>query len=68
MAKEWGVNSVKLEIEYLGANLKVRMKLDKKGLSHDPAVDQVFEIGRLRAASQAEVNVTLKQMLDQLLK
>jgi hypothetical protein len=68
MAKEWGVNNVKLEIEYLGANLKVRMKLDKKGLSHDPAVDQVFELGRLRAASQAEVNVTFKQMLDNLLK
>lgn len=68
MAKEWGVNSVKLEIDYLGVNVKVRMKLDKKGLSHDPAVDQVFELGRLRAASQAELNATFKQMLDQLLK
>jgi hypothetical protein len=68
MAKDWGVNNVKLEIEYLGANLKVRMKLDRKGLRHDPVADQVFELGRLRAASQAEVNVTLKQMLDSLLK
>lgn len=68
MAKDWGVNHVKLEIEYLGANLKVRMKLDRKGLHHDPALDQVFEIGRLRAASQPEVNVTIKQMLDTLLK
>ncbi len=68
MAKEWGVNSVKLEIEYLGANLKVRMKLDRKGLHHDPALDQVFEVGRLRSASQAEVNATLKAMFDQLLK
>ncbi|MBA2542544.1 MAG: FHA domain-containing protein [Deltaproteobacteria bacterium] len=68
MAKEWGVNHVTLEIEYLGANLKVRMKLDKKGLRHDPAVDQVFELGRLRGASQAELDVTVKQMLDQLLK
>jgi hypothetical protein len=68
MAKDWGVNNVKLEIEYLGANLKVRMKLDRKGLHHDPAVDQVFELGRLRSASQPEVNVTVKQMLDSLLK
>lgn len=67
MARDWGINHVKLEIDYLGANVKLRMKLDKKGLSHDPAVDQVFELGRLRAASQAEVNATLKQMLDQLL-
>jgi hypothetical protein len=68
MAKEWGVNNVKLEIDYLGANLKVRMKLDRKGLKSDPALDQVFELGRLRASSQPEVNATLKQMLDQLLK
>lgn len=68
MAKDWGVNKVTLEIEYLGANLKVRMKLDRKGLKHDPVADQVFELGRIRAASQAEVNVTVKQMLDSILK
>ncbi len=67
LARQWGVNEIRLEIEYLGANLKVRMKLDRKGLHHDPMVDQVFEIGRLRAASQPEVNATLKAMLDQLL-
>jgi hypothetical protein len=67
LAKEMGVNNVKLEIEYLGANLKVRMKLDRKGLHHDPALDQVFELGRLRQASQPEVNATLKSMLEQLL-
>ena len=67
LAKDMGVNSVKLEIEYLGANLKVRMKLDRKGLHHDPALDQVFELGRLRQASQPEVNATLKSMLEALL-
>jgi hypothetical protein len=67
LARDMGVNSVKLEIEYLGANLKVRMKLDRKGLHHDPALDQVFELGRLRQASQAEVNATLKSMLEALL-
>jgi hypothetical protein len=67
LARDMGVNSVKLEIEYLGANLKVRMKLDRKGLHHDPALDQVFELGRLRQASQPEVNATLKSMLEALL-
>ncbi len=67
LARDMGVNSVKLEIEYLGANLKVRMKLDRKGMHHDPALDQVFELGRLRAASQPEVNATLKSMLEALL-
>ncbi len=67
LARDLGVNRVKLEIEYLGANLKVRMKLDRKGMRHDPALDQVFELARLRTASQAEVNATLKAMLDALL-
>ncbi len=67
LARDWGVNKIELIIEYLGANLKVRMKLDRKGLHHDPAIDQVFELTKLRQASQAEVNATLKAMLDQLL-
>ena len=67
LAKQWGVNSVALGIEYLGANLKLNMKIDRKGLKSDPQVDQVFEIARLRAASQAEINATLKQMIDALL-
>jgi len=67
LARDMGVNSVALEIEYLGANLKVRMKLDRKGMHHDPALDQVFELARLRTASQPEVNATLRSMLDALL-
>ena len=67
LAKQWGVNSIRLELEYLGANLKVTMKIDRKGLRRDPEVDQVFELGRLRAASQAEINATLKAMVDGLL-
>lgn len=67
LAKEWGVNDIELGMEYLGANLKVQMKLDRKGLRHDPQLDQVFELGRLRVASQAEVNATIKAMLDQLM-
>ena len=68
MAKQMGINEVRLTIDYLGANLKVRMRLDRKGLRHDRAIDQVFELPRLRAASQPEVNITIKQMLDSLLK
>ena len=67
LAKQWGVNSIRLELEYLGANLKVTMKIDRKGLRRDPEVDQVFELGRLRGASQAEINATLKAMVDGLL-
>ncbi len=67
LASKMGINEIKLGIEYLGANLKVTMILDRKGLHHDPRIDQVFELARLRAASQPEVNATLKAMLEQLL-
>lgn len=67
LARSIGINEVRLTIDYLGANLKVRMRVDKKGLRHDRAIDQVFELPRLRAASQPEINTTMKAMLDQLL-
>ena len=67
LAKHMGINDIKLVIEYLGANLKLSMHVDRKGLHHDKQIDQVFELPRLRAASQPEVNATLKAMLDQLM-
>ena len=39
----------------------------RKGLHHDRALDQVFELGRLRSASQPEINATIQAMLTQLL-
>jgi hypothetical protein len=67
LASAMGINEIDLTIEYLGANLKLHMKLDRKGLHHAHAIDQVFELARMRAASQGEINATLKAMLDQLL-
>lgn len=67
MAKQVGINNVKLTIDYLGSNLKVRMRVDRKGLRHDRAIDQVFELPRFRAATQPEITATLKAMLDGLM-
>jgi hypothetical protein len=67
LAKQMGINNVTLTIDYLGANLKVRMRVDKKGLKHDRAIDQVFELPRFRGASQTDINHTLKSMLDGLM-
>ncbi|HEY4181689.1 MAG TPA: FHA domain-containing protein [Kofleriaceae bacterium] len=67
LAKQWGVNEIEIAVEYLGTNIKVHMKIDRKGLHRDPQVDQVFDIARLRSASQGEINATIKQMIDGLL-
>lgn len=67
LASQWGVNKIDLVMEYLGTNLKVKMKLDRKGLHRDPEIEQVFELDRLRHASQQEVNGAIKAMLDSLM-
>ena len=67
MARQMGINNIKLTIDYLGTNLKVRLRVDRKGLHHDPAIDQVFDLNRFRAASQPEINATLKTMLEKVL-
>jgi FHA domain len=67
LAKQLGINDVTLTIDYLGTNLKLRMRVDKKGLKHDRAIDQVFDMPRFRAASQTDINHTLKTMLDGLM-
>jgi hypothetical protein len=67
LAHQLGINKLELTIDYLGTNLKVRLRVDKKGLKHDPAIDQVFEIPQFRAAGQPQINATLKQMLDTVL-
>lgn len=67
LARQMNLNNVTLTIDYLGANLKVRMRVDKKGLRHDRALDQVFELPRFRAASQGDINATLKTMFDNLM-
>jgi hypothetical protein len=67
LAHQMGINKLELTIDYLGTNLKIRLRLDRKGLHHDPAVDQVIELPRFRAASQGDINATIKQMLDSLM-
>jgi hypothetical protein len=67
LAHQMGINKIVLTVEYLGTNLKVRLRVDKKGLKHDPAIDQVFEIPQFRAAPQPTINATIKQMIDGLL-
>lgn len=67
LASKWGINKIELVMEYLGTNLKFKMKLDRKGLHKDPAIEQVFELAKLRAATQQDVNQAVTLMLDQLL-
>ncbi len=61
------LGSAQLHLEGQGSRIFAGRDPSACRLAHDPALDQVFELGRLRSASQPEVNATLKAMLDQLL-
>jgi hypothetical protein len=65
LAKQWGINEIHTIVEYLGANLKVVMALDKKGLfRRDKENATVFELARFRAAPLAEVTANFKAQIE----
>jgi hypothetical protein len=65
LVKQIGINDIKLVVEYLGANIKVVMEIDKKGMfKRDRENATVFELARFRAAPLAEVTANFKQQID----
>jgi len=69
LRSQWGINDIDLIVEYLGANLQVRMHIDKKGVfTRDRDVDQVYDLERLRSAPIAELSQFLKAQIDQVMQ
>jgi hypothetical protein len=65
LTRQIGINQIGIVVEYLGANLKVVMELDKKGLfKRDRENATVFELARFRAAPLSEVTANFKQQID----
>ena len=65
LARQIGINDIRLVVEYLGANIKVVMEIDKKGMfKRDRENASVFELARFRAAPLAEVTANFKQQID----
>ncbi|MBP6633358.1 MAG: FHA domain-containing protein [Kofleriaceae bacterium] len=63
-----GIIDIDLVVEYLGANLKVQMHVDKKGMfKRDRDVEQVFDLARFRAAPLAEVAANFKKQIDDIM-
>ncbi|HTJ43176.1 MAG TPA: FHA domain-containing protein [Kofleriaceae bacterium] len=51
-----GVNDITVALEYLGANLKVMVELDKRGMfKSDQDLSEVFDLARFRSAQPQEV-------------
>jgi hypothetical protein len=65
LRSQLGINDIHLIVEYLGANLKVRMHVDKKGMfKRDRTVEQVLDLARFRAAPLAEISAHIKKQID----
>jgi hypothetical protein len=65
LARQIGINDIQLVVEYLGANIKIVMEIDKKGLfKRDRENATVFDLARFRGAPLAEVTANFKQQID----
>jgi len=68
LRSQLGINDIHIIVEYLGANLKVRMHVDKKGMfKRDRTVEQVLDLARFRAAPLAEVAAHIKKQIDDIM-
>ncbi|HLU68702.1 MAG TPA: FHA domain-containing protein [Kofleriaceae bacterium] len=68
LADQLGINQINLAVEYLGANLKVEMEVDRKGMfKRDRETETVFELARFRAAPLSELVATFRQQIDRMM-
>lgn len=68
LRKSLGIANVRLDLEYLGSNLKLQMKVEKTKLfKFDRKVDFIFELARLRAAPLPELSSHFQANIDQLM-
>jgi hypothetical protein len=68
LRSQYGINDIDLIVEYLGANLKVKMHVDKKGIfKRDRDVEHVFDLAKFRTAPLAEVTAHMKAEIDEIM-
>ncbi|PKN21222.1 MAG: hypothetical protein CVU65_17295 [Deltaproteobacteria bacterium HGW-Deltaproteobacteria-22] len=68
LRSKWGVSDINLDIEYLGANLSIKMEVEKTSLfKFDKKIDFLFDLGVLRSASKADLAQHFQQYINQLM-
>lgn len=66
LRKQLGINSIDLIIEYLGTNLKLEIKADKR-FKRDKKNELILGLDQLRAAPMPQVSQYLEQLIQQLM-
>jgi hypothetical protein len=68
LARRVGIDAINVIIQYLGANMKIWLEVDKTGVfSKDRRTDFVIELERLRGAQMQEVSALLYANIERLL-
>ncbi len=68
LRSKWGISDINLDIEYLGANLSIKMEVEKTSLfKFDKKIDFLFDLAVLRAASRADLAQHFQQYINQLM-
>jgi len=68
LRSQWGVSDINLDIEYLGANLSIKMEVEKTSLfKFDKKIDFLFDLQQLRSAPKAELAKHFQQYINQLM-
>jgi len=66
LRSQLGISKIDLRIEYLGANIKLNLKLDKR-MRSDPQREIVFELAGFRNAPVAELSGYFQQQINQMM-
>lgn len=65
---QWNIDSVNLEMQYLGTNFQIMLEVDKKGaFSKDRRTQYNVELATLRQASLRQVSEQLLSLIQRML-
>ena len=68
LRSQLGINEIDVTVEYLGANLKVMIHLDKRGAFHgDKDISEVYDLARFRASSMPEVTGHFADLISKMM-
>jgi sporulation-control protein spo0M len=68
LRSQLGINEIDVVIEYLGANLKLMLHVDKRGVfKFDKDVNEVYDLARFRASPMPEITGHFAQLIQKMM-
>lgn len=68
LRSQLGINEIDVAVEYLGANLKVMIHVDKRGVFHsDKDINEVYDLARFRASPMSEVTGHFADLISKMM-